>query len=68
MKVSKEEAQKAWNIVARYLNQQAQLSYHIDPWNNKNANRYTVNYIKDNKTIDLFVASARWRIDKTNNV
>jgi hypothetical protein len=43
--VTKDDAQSAWNIVARYLNKRPELSFYIDPWNKKDENRYTLSSV-----------------------
>ncbi|OMF50850.1 hypothetical protein [Paenibacillus peoriae] len=41
------DVQRAWNVVAAYLNRRKELSFHIDPWNElengKEERKYTLN-------------------------
>ncbi|MBP1309024.1 hypothetical protein JOD82_002044 [Paenibacillus sp. 1182] len=55
------DVQRAWNIVADYLNkQQAGISFHIDPWNQENGKeerKYTLRNVSGSVKI---VASSSW--------
>lgn len=60
--VTKEDAQKAWNIVARYLNARSEISFFITPWGDQNDERkYSIGSIKG----AFLIADTEW--DKYNN-
>ncbi|MGV6934077.1 hypothetical protein ACWA2B_00875 [Paenibacillus sp. CMM36] len=55
------DVQRAWNVVANYLNKQDGISFHIDPWNKlengKEERKYTLNNVAGTVKI---VASSSW--------
>ncbi|MFT9371896.1 hypothetical protein [Paenibacillus polymyxa] len=55
------DVQRAWNVVANYLNKQEGISFHIDPWNEldngKEERKYTLNNVAGTVKI---VASSSW--------
>jgi hypothetical protein len=62
--VTKEDAQMAWNIVARYLNKRPELSFTVDNFENKNNEpRYVLRLLGEKE--DIFVADTirPWKID-----
>ncbi|AJA42563.1 hypothetical protein N072000002_09240 [Clostridium tetani] len=60
--VTKEDAQKAWNIVARYLNTRPEISFYLTPWGKEwNERKYSIGSI-DNT---FLVADTEW--DKYSN-
>ncbi|AJA42628.1 hypothetical protein phiCT9441A_15 (endogenous virus) [Clostridium phage phiCT9441A] len=60
--VTKEEAQKAWNIVARYLNTRPEISFYLTPWGEQNDERkYSIGSIDST----FLVADTEW--DKYSN-
>lgn len=53
--VTKEDAQMAWNIVARYLNKRPELSFTVDNFENKNNEpRYVLRILGEKE--DIFIA------------
>lgn len=60
--ITKEDAQKAWNIVARYLNTRPEISFYLSPWGEKNDERkYSIGSIYST----ILVADTEW--DKYSN-
>lgn len=56
------EVQACWNVVARFLNKQSELSFQINPWDEKSNGSfrpaYTIETIDQNIRI---VANSRWK-------
>lgn len=56
--VTKEDAQKAWNIVVRYLNKRPEISFSLDSWDkNYDSRRYTINSIEQK---EILIADTGW--------
>lgn len=60
-KVTKEQLQEAWDVVADFLNQHDKFSFHIDPWTKNGREKYTLNYVDKGKQVDIVTAKRKWR-------
>lgn len=56
--VTKENAQQAFNIVARYLNKQAEnQAFFLNPWTRgTDENRYCITSLQNNEFKDILIA------------
>lgn len=55
--VTKEDAQKAWNIVAKYLNKRPEISFSLTPWGEDgNERKYSIGSIDDT----FLVSNTSW--------
>lgn len=55
--VTKEAAQEAFNIVARYLNQRPELTFFLNPWTRgTDENRYCITLLENDKFKDVLIA------------
>lgn len=56
--VNIDDAQQAFNVVARYLNERAELSFFLNPWTRHGfgGNRYCITLLENDKFKDILIA------------